>query len=188
MQQTYKWHALVYLGILSGLFLLVPDNDKITVELQAFGAEQFAWHQIITGPLMHINATHWALNIIAFGLIDYLFAGKYKLRTRLFVLLISIFLSSTALLLIGFVGAYVGLSATIYSYLLAVLFRTRNLTSLAIGLLVIGKVAAEALELLPTSAALIQAPVLVESHFAGIGAGVLIGLAWLWCRQTENAQ
>ena len=133
--------------------------------------------RMLTAHWVHVGWWHYALNMLAFLFLPLVFPN-FSIRSLLLCLsLLSLFISVCFYLFMPALSAYVGLSGVLHGiYVLAALQALQHGRARRFAIIVLVFIAAKLLwEKLfgSESAALIQAPVVIEAHQFGVLGGML---------------
>ncbi len=183
-QSSYLW--LVF--IICWLLFVQLAADAMSWRYERALLWQQPW-RILSGHVIHLNWTHWLLNVAGLCLAHLLVSPQLPARQwPLLLLFCSGCISLMLYLLQPAIGGYLGLSGAIYGLLIVgAMMQIQQVPSRLGGILllvaVVGKIALEQLaggsvggSLMPTAA------VAIEVHLYGALAGVLYFFLFRWRR------
>lgn len=149
------------------------------------------WWRIITGNFTHTNWPHYAMNMIALWLIVMIFRPSAK-HLWLSLLWISTGVGSYLLVMSPHLNAYAGLSGVLHGLFLSWALHEaleKRRSSWLLVLAAIVKVGWEQwIGPSPMTQALINAPVAIDAHLAGLICGFLLAAVqntFQWIRHTQ---
>ncbi len=177
------WSALSMAGVLAGLYVLFGPMPAALIYDRAAISDGEVW-RLITGHLVHTDASHFAWNLGAFVILGTILERELRLPFRRHVaLLLSGAAVISAWLWWGMpqLARYCGISAVLNTQFTAVLgflwLRTKSRLVPLVGLGAVLKIGIE--KIFGTSLFVDMTwPSVPEAHLAGLAAGLLI-VGWL---------
>lgn len=185
----FSQSTLILLIIVSLICLLLQfEPFAAATEWHLYRIKSGQWWRVFTGNFTHSNFIHLAMNVAALWVMAFVF--KPEMRQLLLV----IFFTSLGVgvgLFLSPIGIYVGFSGTLhgifaYFALQETLHGRRTSALLVFG--IIAKVIWEQIFGAPSNTSeLINSPVAIDAHLAGMIAGFVLQLAqWGWQRQLKT--
>ncbi len=190
---SFRSETAVFPVVLAALLVVCQvfgTTDALRYQRDAvLGGE--AW-RLVTGHLVHADATHLGWNLLGLLIVAWLFGRDYSWRQWLWILLVSTVAIDLGFLLlepqlhwyVGFSGVLHGLMA---AGLVAWLCTARDPVTWFVTALFVGKLAWEhVVGALPFTAESLSVPVVHEAHTYGAVGGLLAGL-WFSRRNADRA-
>jgi rhomboid family GlyGly-CTERM serine protease len=180
----------VLLGICAALAALesLGDEGRLLLRYERELIAQGEWWRLLTGHLVHLGWSHFALNIMGLALMWALFLPDYSPRAWALILACSVIAIDAAFFFIERdLRWYVGLSGVLHGVMAAGTFAylTRREPGAWILLpFLIGKLLYEQfVGTMPYSLDSAGGPVVVDAHLYGVLGAVVAVLALRWRRQ-----
>lgn len=194
MKQWLRLHGLaIAIVILTGAleYSGVKTHDLLRWDRQAITHGEY-W-RLLTGHFVHLNASHWLLNMMGWVLSWALYVKLMTLRRWLILIsAASIAISLGMFVLNTDLGYYVGFSGTLHAVfiagaLLEIRYGWRWGGSVLLIALIVKLFYEQLFGSLPGTTEMAGGPVMIDAHLYGAVAGLVIVLPWIW-RPTQSQQ
>ena len=179
-----QWNHVLWLFVFVTCFSLQSAGLASTFQFDRTLIDQGQYWLLLTGHLVHLNWTHWALNMAGLAIVAVFFSLYGSILDWLFVLLFSAFVIGLGLYWFHpELGWYVGLSGVLHGLFIYGAIREMRfypVSGYILLLLLTGKLFWEYMNgALPGSEQMTGGRVLVEAHLYGAVAGlVAVFLTW----------
>ena len=179
-----QWNHVLWLFLFVTCFSLQSAGLASTLQFDRALIDQGHYWLLLTGHLVHLNWTHWALNMAGLAIVAVFFSLYGSILDWLFVLLFSAIVIGLGLYWFHpELGWYVGLSGVLHGLFIYGAIREMRfypVSGYILLLLLTGKLFWEYMNgALPGSEQMTGGRVLVEAHLYGAIAGlVAIFLTW----------
>lgn len=180
LRRSSVWPVPLFLAAFSVAAALGGATAQLQLRYDRTGIAAGELWRLATGHFVHLGIAHLVLNVAGLGVVWMLVGGAYSSPGWVFIIA-----SSLALIDLGFwfldsdLGWYVGMSGLLHALLVAGIvsrFRVAKVESLALAVVIAGKIAWEQLAgPLPGSELSAGGPVVVNAHLYGAIAGLLAG-------------
>lgn len=175
--QTHPVSPLIYtiLAVACVCGLLQLGMNSFIYQRELMWGEPWRWW---TAHWVHVGWRHYALNMLAFLCLPFIFPHLSRATLLLSLLVLPLLLSAGLYWLLPNVQAYAGLSGILHGMFVLVAFESlkikqeRKFAFLVLGCIAI-KISLEKWMGYSETAQLIQAPVLIESHQIGVVTGII---------------
>lgn len=141
------------------------------------------WWRLLTGHLMHLNAMHMLMNVVALALVWLLLRGAATgVEWLLLFAVIALLVSAGLWVFDSTLMRYVGASGVIHGWVTFGAIRQWPVARLECSVLLVGVIAKLISEWLigpsATTAALIGGNIITAAHAYGAASGVLLAILW----------
>jgi len=188
---SFQWsHGLwLFLLLLSGILQLSGQVPNWRFDRAMISSGDY-W-LLLSGNIVHLNWSHWGLNIAGLGIVAFFFSNYASVFRWLFVVMVSAIFVGVGLFWFNpEIMTYVGLSGVLHGlfiYGASREIRVYRTSGYALMVLLIGKLIWEMLfGALPGSEELTAGRVVTDSHLYGaIGGALAALLLWLFDQRVQ---
>lgn len=178
LRRSSAWLVPLSLAACSAAAALGGSALRLHLRYDRAGIAEGELWRLVTGHFAHLGIAHLVLNVIGLGIVWMLVGGAHSASGWVFIIALSLALIDLCFwFLEPGLGWYVGLSGLLHALLVAGImsrFRIAKVESLALAVVLVGKIAFEQLVgPLPGSELSAGGPVVVNAHLYGAVAGIL---------------